>query len=179
MEGHGPRYGSSLPMQKDICKRHRNVIIFCDGLCTLRLDRHSAVPASSLFEFISGEGSDDRFADDARERCYSVGRNVGRHRDGYPRGFHVAAGACASQSGRRRPAISVRAVLSPRSASGGRPAGRDSGLVPRHRRHLFPAGVAVVVLEGPSFIALPIVGSLLVVGATALFAVIVFRTSQA
>jgi hypothetical protein len=42
---------------------------------------------------------------------------------------------------------------------------------------LFPAGVAVVVLEGPSFIALPIVGSLLVVAATALFALIVFRTS--
>jgi len=43
---------------------------------------------------------------------------------------------------------------------------------------LFPAGVAVVVLEGPAFIALPIVGSLVVVAATALFAVIVFRTSQ-
>jgi hypothetical protein len=34
------------------------------------------------------------------------------------------------------------------------------------------------VLEGPAFIALPIVGSLVVVAATALFAVIVFRTSQ-
>jgi len=43
---------------------------------------------------------------------------------------------------------------------------------------VFPAGVAMVVLEGPSFIAAPIVGSLIVV-AMALFAVIVFRTSRA
>jgi len=44
---------------------------------------------------------------------------------------------------------------------------------------LFPAGVAVVVLRGPSFIAAPIIGSLIVVAAMALFVVIVFRTSQA
>lgn len=44
---------------------------------------------------------------------------------------------------------------------------------------LFPAGVAIVVLKGPSFIAAPIVGSLIVVAAMALFAVIVFRTSCA
>jgi hypothetical protein len=44
---------------------------------------------------------------------------------------------------------------------------------------LFPVGVGIVVLEGPGFIVLPIVGSLVVVAATALFAVIVFRTSQA
>jgi hypothetical protein len=44
---------------------------------------------------------------------------------------------------------------------------------------LFPAGVAIVVLKGPSFIAAPIVGSLIVVAAMALFAVIVFRTSRA
>jgi hypothetical protein len=43
---------------------------------------------------------------------------------------------------------------------------------------VFPAGVAVVVLEGPRFIAAPIVGSLIVVAAMALFAVIVFRTSR-
>jgi len=43
---------------------------------------------------------------------------------------------------------------------------------------LFPAGVAVVVLKGPAFVALPIVGSLVVVAATALFALIVFRTSH-
>jgi hypothetical protein len=35
------------------------------------------------------------------------------------------------------------------------------------------------VLEGPRFIVFPIVGSLIVVTATALFALIVFRTSQA
>jgi hypothetical protein len=44
---------------------------------------------------------------------------------------------------------------------------------------LFPAGVAVVILKGTSFIAAPIVGSLIVTAAMALFAVIVFRTSRA
>jgi hypothetical protein len=43
---------------------------------------------------------------------------------------------------------------------------------------LFPAGVAVVLLKGPAFEAAPIAGSLMVVAAMALFAVIVFRTSQ-
>lgn len=43
---------------------------------------------------------------------------------------------------------------------------------------LFPAGVAVVLLKGPSFEVAPIVGSLIVVVAMALFAVIVFRTSR-
>jgi hypothetical protein len=42
---------------------------------------------------------------------------------------------------------------------------------------LFPLGVAVVILKGDSYIALPILGSLIVIVATALFAVIVFRTS--
>jgi hypothetical protein len=44
---------------------------------------------------------------------------------------------------------------------------------------LFPAGVAVVLLKGPSFEAAPIVGSLTVVAAMTLFAAIVFRTSRA
>jgi hypothetical protein len=44
---------------------------------------------------------------------------------------------------------------------------------------LFPAGVAIVLLKGPSFEAAPIAGSLLVVTAMALFAVIVFRSSRA
>jgi hypothetical protein len=44
---------------------------------------------------------------------------------------------------------------------------------------LFPAGVAVVILKGASFVAAPIVGSLIVTAAMALFAVIVFRTSRA
>jgi hypothetical protein len=44
---------------------------------------------------------------------------------------------------------------------------------------LFPAGVAIVVLKGTAFIAAPIVGSLIAVAAMALFAIIVFRTSQA
>jgi hypothetical protein len=44
---------------------------------------------------------------------------------------------------------------------------------------LFPAGVAVVLLKGPSFEAAPIAGSLIMVAAMALFVVIVFRTSRA
>jgi hypothetical protein len=44
---------------------------------------------------------------------------------------------------------------------------------------LFPVGVAVVIKKGESFIVLPIVGSLIVVTAVALFALIVFRTSRA
>jgi hypothetical protein len=43
---------------------------------------------------------------------------------------------------------------------------------------LFPAGVAIVLLKGPSFIAAPIVGSLIVTAAMALFAVVVLRTSR-
>ncbi len=44
---------------------------------------------------------------------------------------------------------------------------------------LFPAGVALVLLKGPSAEAAPILGSLIVVAAMTLFVVIVFRTSQA
>jgi hypothetical protein len=43
---------------------------------------------------------------------------------------------------------------------------------------LFPAGVAIVLLKGPSFEAAPIAGSLIVVAAMTLFTVIVFRTSR-
>jgi len=44
---------------------------------------------------------------------------------------------------------------------------------------LFPAGVAVVILKGASFIAAPIIGSLIVTAAMALFTVIVFRSERA
>ena len=44
---------------------------------------------------------------------------------------------------------------------------------------LFPAGVAIVILKGTSFIIAPVVGSLIVLAAMALFAVIVFRVSLA
>jgi hypothetical protein len=44
---------------------------------------------------------------------------------------------------------------------------------------LFPAGVAVVLLKGPAFEVAPIVGSLIVTAAMALFAVVVFRSSRA
>ena len=44
---------------------------------------------------------------------------------------------------------------------------------------LFPLGVAVVIARGEAFVILPIVGSLIVLVAVALFAVIVWRTSRA
>jgi hypothetical protein len=43
---------------------------------------------------------------------------------------------------------------------------------------VFPLGVALVITRGEALVALPIIGSLIVVVATALFALIVFRTSQ-
>jgi hypothetical protein len=43
---------------------------------------------------------------------------------------------------------------------------------------LFPVGVAVVIKKGESFIVLPIIGSLIVLAAVAVFALIVFRTSR-
>ncbi len=43
---------------------------------------------------------------------------------------------------------------------------------------LFPAGVALVLLEGPSYEVAPIVGALTVVAAMTLFAVIVFRSAR-
>ena len=44
---------------------------------------------------------------------------------------------------------------------------------------VFPAGIAIVLIKGPGLVILPIIGSLIVVAAVALFAVIVFRTSRA
>lgn len=44
---------------------------------------------------------------------------------------------------------------------------------------VFPVGVGVVVTRGEALVALPIVGSLILVVAVALFTAIVFRTSQA
>jgi hypothetical protein len=43
---------------------------------------------------------------------------------------------------------------------------------------VFPAGVAVVISKGEAFVAIPIIGSLIVVLAVVLFAVIVFRTTR-
>jgi hypothetical protein len=65
------------------------------------------------------------------------------------------------------------------------PAARDSALAKLQSwlhivgAVLFPVGVAIVIKKGTSFIILPIVGSLVVVTAVALFALIVFRTSRA
>jgi hypothetical protein len=47
------------------------------------------------------------------------------------------------------------------------------------RAILFPAGVAVVLLKGPSFEVAPIAGSLIVVTAMGLFGVLVFRSARA
>jgi len=64
------------------------------------------------------------------------------------------------------------------------PAARDSALAKwQSWLHivgsvLFPVGVAIVIKKGQAFIILPILGSLIVLAAVALFAVIVFRTSR-
>jgi peptidoglycan/LPS O-acetylase OafA/YrhL len=44
---------------------------------------------------------------------------------------------------------------------------------------VFPIGVAIVISKGESMIAVPIIGSLVVVMAVVLFAAIVFRTTRA
>ncbi|MGA8903151.1 hypothetical protein [Bradyrhizobium sp.] len=65
------------------------------------------------------------------------------------------------------------------------PAAGDSALAQwQGRLHiagavLFPVGVAIVIGKGEAFIVLPIVGSLIVLAAVALFGLIVFRTSRA
>jgi hypothetical protein len=64
-------------------------------------------------------------------------------------------------------------------AAGNSPLAKVQGWLHIAGAILFPAGVAIVVLKGTSFIAAPIVGSLIAVAAVALFAIIVFRTSHA
>ena len=44
---------------------------------------------------------------------------------------------------------------------------------------LFPAGIALVLLEGPAYVAAPVAGSLIVLVAMALFVIVVFRTRAA
>jgi hypothetical protein len=64
------------------------------------------------------------------------------------------------------------------------PAARDSTLAKvQSWLHIvgaivFPIGIAVVIKKGEAFVVLPIVGSLIVLTAMALFAAIVFRTSR-
>ena len=43
---------------------------------------------------------------------------------------------------------------------------------------VFPVGVSLVILRGPSFVPAAVAGSLIVVAAMALFAVIVFRSAR-
>ena len=64
-------------------------------------------------------------------------------------------------------------------AAGNSPLAKVQGWLHIAGAILFPAGVAIVVLKGTSFIAAPIVGSLIALAAVALFTVIVFRTSHA
>jgi hypothetical protein len=64
-------------------------------------------------------------------------------------------------------------------AAGNSPLARVQGWLHIAGAILFPAGVTIVILKGASFIAAPIVGSLIAVAAMALFTVIVFRTSRA
>jgi hypothetical protein len=55
--------------------------------------------------------------------------------------------------------------------------GKLQGLLHMIGAVVFPIGIAVVLLNGPAYEVFPIVGSLIVVTATALFAAVVFRTS--
>jgi hypothetical protein len=64
-------------------------------------------------------------------------------------------------------------------AAGNSPLAKVQGWLHIAGAILFPAGVAIVILKGTSFIAAPIMGSLIAVAAVALFTVIVFRTSHA
>jgi hypothetical protein len=64
-------------------------------------------------------------------------------------------------------------------AAGNSPLAKVQGWLHIAGAILFPAGVAIVILKGATFIAAPIVGSLIAVAAMALFTVIVFRTSRA
>ncbi len=64
-------------------------------------------------------------------------------------------------------------------AAGNSPLARVQGWLHIAGAILFPAGVAIVILKGASFIAAPVVGSLIAVAAVALFTLIVFRTSRA
>jgi hypothetical protein len=64
-------------------------------------------------------------------------------------------------------------------AAGGSALAKWQGYLHMAGAILFPAGVAVVLGKGEAFIVLPIIGSLIVLVATALFALIVFRTSRA
>ena len=43
---------------------------------------------------------------------------------------------------------------------------------------VFPVGIGIVLSKGEALVAIPIIGSLIVLAAVALFAVIVFRTSH-
>jgi hypothetical protein len=42
---------------------------------------------------------------------------------------------------------------------------------------VFPVGVAIVILKGDALVAIPVIGSVIVAIALALFALILFRTS--
>jgi hypothetical protein len=64
-------------------------------------------------------------------------------------------------------------------AAGNSPLAKVQGWLHIAGAILFPAGVAIVILKGTSFIAAPIMGSLIAVAAVALFTVIVFLTSRA
>src|ERR1700712_3913924 len=64
-------------------------------------------------------------------------------------------------------------------AAGSTTLGKGQGWLYISGGTLFPVGVALVLLKGPSVEAAPIAGSLIVVAAMVLFTVIVFRTARA
>ncbi len=117
---------------------------------------------------------DDRIANDVRGRCGSGARDAGRDEDFALAPAHahlnLVGGVLLFLFG-----LYYRVV----PAAGSTTLAKVQGWLHIVGAIVFPIGVGLVVLKGTAFIAAPIVGSLIVTAAMALFAVIVLRTSRA
>ena len=111
--------------------------------------------------------------------CMSVIIFAGRHHDWYPTELHARTGPCPSQPGRGVLLVLFGLYYRMVPAAGTTTLAKVQGWLHMVGAILFPAGIAVVLLKGPSFEAAPVAGSLLVVTAMALFVVIVFRSARA
>jgi hypothetical protein len=123
--------------------------------------------------------TNDRIVDDVPECRGSAGGNARRHRHGHfaklrtaPAHAHLnlIGGVLLFLFG-----LYYRLV----PAAGSTTLAKVQGWLHMAGAIVFPAGIAAVLLKGPSVEAAPIAGSLIVVAAMALFAVIVFRTARA
>ena len=92
--------------------------------------------------------------------------------------LHTGARARAPQSGRRRVVIPFGLYYRLIPAAGTSTLAKVQGWLHIIGAIAFPIGVAIVIVKGEALVAIPIVGSLIVTAAMALFAVIVFRTAH-